>query len=103
MLGRIAGLVREGWPRDEALKATSLFPARLLGLDARLGSVEKGKEADLIFLDADPLDPRARVREVMIGGEIVRRANSSVRPPSLTDPASVAANPRVGRSPEDPD
>ena len=73
MLGRIANLVREGWARSEALKAVTLHPARLLGLDTRLGSIEKGKEADLIFLDADPLDPLARVREVMIAGEIVHR------------------------------
>ncbi|HPM23444.1 MAG TPA: amidohydrolase family protein [Phycisphaerae bacterium] len=73
MLGRIALLVREGWTRAEALKAVTLHPARLLGLDSRLGSIEKDKDADLIFLDADPLDPLARVREVMIAGEIVRR------------------------------
>ncbi len=74
MLGRVANLVREGWSREEALKAVTLNPARLLGLDQRLGSIEKDKDADLIFLDADPLDPRAHVREVMIGGEIVHRA-----------------------------
>jgi imidazolonepropionase-like amidohydrolase len=69
----VAELVREGWPREEALKALTLHPARLLGLEARLGSIEKGKDADLIFLDADPFDPTARVREVMIAGEIVHR------------------------------
>jgi hypothetical protein len=74
MLGRVANLVREGWSREEALKAVTLNPARLLGLDQRLGSIEKDKDADLIFLDGDPLDPRARVREVMILGEIVHRA-----------------------------
>jgi hypothetical protein len=75
MLGRVANLVREGWSREEALKAVTLHPARLLGLDKRLGSIEKDKEADLIFLDGDPLDPRARVREVMILGEIVHRVD----------------------------
>jgi hypothetical protein len=74
MLGRVANLVREGWSREEALKAVTLNPARLLGLDQRFGTIEQGKEADLIFLDGDALDPRARVREVMIGGEIVHRA-----------------------------
>jgi hypothetical protein len=74
VLGRAATLVREGWSREEALKAVTLNPARLLGLDKRLGSIEKDKEADLIFLDGDPLDPRSRVREVMILGEIVHRA-----------------------------
>jgi len=73
MLGRLAELVREGWSREEALKSVTLYPARLLGLETRLGSIEKDKDADLIFLDADPLDPTARVREVMIGGEMVHR------------------------------
>jgi hypothetical protein len=73
ILGRVANLVREGWARSEALKAVTLYPARLLGLDARLGSIEKGKDADLIFLDADPLDPQARVCEVMIAGEVIHR------------------------------
>lgn len=75
MLGRVANLVREGWSREEALKAVTLNPARLLGLDKRLGSIEKDKDADLILLDADPLDPRARVREVMILGEIVHHVD----------------------------
>ncbi len=77
ILSRIAELVREGWPRAEALKSVTLYPACLLGLDARLGSIEKGKDADLIFLDADPLDPTARVREVMIAGEVVHRVEGS--------------------------
>jgi len=75
--GRLADLVREGWSRDLALKAVTLHAARLLGLDARLGSLEKGKDAALIFLDGDPLDPMTRVREVMIGGEIVRAVPSA--------------------------
>lgn len=74
MLGRVAELVREGWSREAALEAVTLHPAALLGLAERLGSIEKGKEADFIFLDADPLAPGAQVREVMIGGEVVHRA-----------------------------
>ena len=71
MLARLAELVRAGWSRDAALASVTLHPARLLGLEKRLGSIEKGKDADLIFLDADPLDPRARVRSVMIAGRVV--------------------------------
>lgn len=70
-LARAAELVQTGWSREEAIKAVTLHPARLLGLEERLGSIEKGKDADLLFLDADPLDPTARVREVMIAGEMV--------------------------------
>ena len=70
-LGRVAELVRDGWDREAALKSVTQYPAELLGLSERLGTIEKDKEADLIFLDADPLDPTARVRGVMIAGEMV--------------------------------
>jgi hypothetical protein len=73
-LPRLAELTRLGWSREAAIKSVTLHPARLLGIDDRFGTIEEGKVADLIFLDADPLDPTAKVREVMIAGEIVHRA-----------------------------
>jgi len=74
MFGRLAELVRAGWSREAALKSVTLHPARLLGLDKRLGSIEQGKDADFVFLDGDPLDPTVRVQAVMIGGQIVHEA-----------------------------
>ena len=71
---RLADLVRAGLPREEALKAVTLNAAKLLGLQDRLGTIEKGKDADLIFLDGDPLAAETRVTRVMIGGEIVWEA-----------------------------
>jgi adenine deaminase len=71
---RLAELVRAGLPRDAALKAVTLNAAKLLGIQDRLGTVEKGKDADLIFLDGDPLGPETRVTRVMIGGDIVWEA-----------------------------
>ncbi len=68
---RLAELVANGWDRAAALKSVTLQPAKLLGIDLRLGSIEKDKDADFIFLNRDPLEPLARVREVMIAGEIV--------------------------------
>lgn len=70
ILQRLADLVRDGWLREDALKSVTLNPARLLGLDARMGSIEKDKEADLIFLDGDPLAAGTTVRKVMIAGEV---------------------------------
>jgi hypothetical protein len=78
VLVRLAELVREGWEREAALKSVTLHPARMLDLEKRFGSIEKGKEADLIFLDGDPLDPTTRVREVMIAGEIVHRVEGDL-------------------------
>ncbi len=72
---RLADLVRAGLPREEALKAVTLYPAQALGMADQLGTIEKGKHADLIFLDGDPLDPHTRVTRVMIDGEIVWEAS----------------------------
>ncbi len=88
VLDRTAGLVKAGWSRSDALKALTLHPARLLGLDHRLGTIEAGRDADLILLDGDPLDPLTRVREVLIAGEMVYRS----RQPDGASP--VAEGPR---------
>lgn len=49
-------LVRGGWTPLEALRAATATPARHLGLDADIGTLETGKLADLLILDANPLD-----------------------------------------------
>lgn len=66
-----ADVVRAGLPRAAAVKALTLNAARFVGLESRLGTIEKGKDADLIFLDGDVLDPSSRVLRVMIAGEVV--------------------------------
>jgi imidazolonepropionase-like amidohydrolase len=66
--------VKHGLPYDEALKAITITPAEILGVDDRVGSIEKGKDADLRILDGDPLELRTRVEMVLIDGEIVHRA-----------------------------
>ena len=71
---QLAELVRVGLPRDAALKSVTLRPAEALGIDKRVGSIEQGKDADLIFLDGDPLAPDTRVKRVMTLGEIVWEA-----------------------------
>jgi len=71
LLPRLAELVRDGWNREAALASVTRNPAVLLGIDDRFGTIETDKQADLIFLDADPLAPGARVRKVMIAGEVV--------------------------------
>ncbi|NKZ06564.1 N-acetylglucosamine-6-phosphate deacetylase [Actinomadura latina] len=58
-----------GLPIEDAARAASLTPARALGIDARTGSLEPGKDADLAVLDDD-----LRVTRVMKQGAIVPRA-----------------------------
>jgi imidazolonepropionase-like amidohydrolase len=63
--------VRQGVPRAEALKAATLWPAEILGLGARLGSIEKGKDATFVLLTGDPLDAQTWVDQVWVDGKVV--------------------------------
>ena len=63
--------VRYGLDRDDALKALTINPAAILGLTGRLGSIQKGRDADLVILDGDPLEPSSRIEMVLIDGNIV--------------------------------
>lgn len=58
---------------DEALRALTLWPAEIFGVADRTGSIVKGKAADLVVFDRNPLRSPARVKLVVIGGEIVDR------------------------------
>ena len=63
--------VREGLDPAAALRAVTLTPARVLGLDGRLGSLEPGKDATLCVWSGDPLDARSRVETAWIEGRQV--------------------------------
>ena len=62
---------RAGLPREEALKAVTIYAAEHLGIADRVGSVERGKDADLVIWDGDPLDARSRAVATIIDGETV--------------------------------
>jgi imidazolonepropionase-like amidohydrolase len=68
LLFRAAELVKHGLPREAALRAVTLVPAEMLGLEKRLGSVEAGKDADLLLFDGDPLAVSSKLRRVFIAG-----------------------------------
>ena len=57
-----------GLPHDEALKAITLYPAQILGVGDRLGSIETGKIADVIVTTGDPLEITTQVEQVYING-----------------------------------
>ena len=57
-----------GLPKGEALKAVTLYPAQILGVADRVGSVEQGKIANLVITDGDLLEARTHVRHLFIGG-----------------------------------
>ncbi len=64
-----------GLPREEALKAITLYPAEIFGLSDRLGTVEAGKIANLIVTNGDPLEITTQVRHLIIQGREVETAN----------------------------
>ena len=60
--------VKHGLDRDTALRALTINPARVAGIDARLGSIEVGKDGDLVIWSGDPLDMFSRVERALIDG-----------------------------------
>ena len=65
--------VSMGLDRAEALRAVTIYPARLLGIDGRVGSIEPGKDADLVILTGDLFDMESRIAATMIDGKVVYR------------------------------
>ena len=61
---------RLGGSPYQMLRALTIHPAKAFGLDDRVGSLEVGKDADIVLYDGDPLDPRTRVMRVWIEGEL---------------------------------
>ena len=55
---------------DDALKSITINPAKLLGIDKRVGSIETGKDADLVLYDGDPFEYTTHVCKVIIDGQI---------------------------------
>jgi imidazolonepropionase-like amidohydrolase len=60
--------VKHGLDRETALRALTINPARVAGIDARLGSIEVGKDGDLVIWSGDPLDMFSRVERALIDG-----------------------------------
>jgi imidazolonepropionase-like amidohydrolase len=60
--------VKDGLDRENALRALTINPARIAGIDDRLGSIEPGKDADLVIWSGDPLDVLSRAVRVFVEG-----------------------------------
>ena len=84
-----AFLVRHGLKEEHALAAITINGARAMMLDARVGSIEVGKDADLVLLDGHPFDLTAdRIERVMVDGVIEYERPASVR---VVAPTAIAA------------
>ncbi len=63
---------REGMNEEEALRAITIRSAEAIGEDHRVGSIEEGKDADIVIYNGHPFDLRNTVKFVMINGEVVK-------------------------------
>ncbi len=63
--------VHFGLSPEDALRSITLEPARILGLEERIGSLEKGKDADLVLYDGDPFEYTSHVCKVLVEGQVV--------------------------------
>jgi imidazolonepropionase-like amidohydrolase len=89
-----ATAVKHGMKRTEALKSITLYPAQLIGVSDRLGSIQPGKEATLIFLTSDPLDAQTWVDKVMVAGEIVYEKEKDKRLKKLLEKPKEIQTPK---------
>ena len=80
-IANAARAVEAGLPKDEALKAMTIYPAQLFGLAEQLGSIEKGKLANLIVTSGDILAKDTKVKHVFVDGKHFEiKAEAAPRP-----------------------
>ena len=80
-LAGIRKAVDKGLPRDVALRAVTLTPAEILGVADRMGSIEKGKIANVVVWSGEPLTREAKVKMVFVDGELYEPEERPAGPP----------------------
>ena len=70
--------VQSGMDEMDALRAITIVPARIVGLSDRVGSLEIGKDADILVTSGNPLDYRTTVTAVFINGTPVKQEDSTI-------------------------
>ena len=63
--------VREGMTEKEALKAITINAAEITGISDRVGSIEKGKDADIVIFNGNPLELKTTVQKTIISGVVI--------------------------------
>ncbi|MCY0878301.1 MAG: amidohydrolase [Firmicutes bacterium] len=69
--------VREGMDEQEAIRAITLTPAELSGVADRLGSLDPGKDGDVVIWDGHPFEYKSRVAKTIIRGQVVYDINQA--------------------------
>ena len=65
--------VREGLPESEAIKAITINAAEIIGVEDRVGSLEVGKDADIVIFSGHPFDYQTIPELVMVNGKIYKQ------------------------------
>ena len=73
LLWEAAIAAANGLGMERALEAVTLSPARILGIDDRVGSIEVGKDADLALFDGDPFEYTSHICGVIIESEVLTK------------------------------
>jgi len=74
-----ANAVAYGLPYEEALKAVTLYPAHIFGLDEQIGTLEQGKLANVIVTNGDPFELTTDVKYLFIRGQLTSLDNRHLR------------------------
>lgn len=88
--------VKEGLDRVTALRSMTINPAEMLGLDARVGSLEVGKDGDVVLWDGDPLEIMSRARTVLVEGRPVYHYDDTLGRGVTVDPYQALGAGAVG-------
>lgn len=110
-----ARAIEAGLPKDEALKALTIYPAQIFGVSEQLGSIEKGKIANLIVASGDLFARDTKIKHTFVDGKqyIIKEAPAPQRfgggpggpggpgggRPGGGRPPNAAANPEVAQAP----
>jgi len=65
--------IKDGMSFENALKSITINPAKALGIDNRVGSIEIGKDADIAVFDGDPFKARTKTCFTIVNGEVAYR------------------------------
>ncbi len=95
--------VKQGLPKDAALRAATLTAAEILGVDERLGSIQQGKMANLIVADGDLFADQTHIQSVYVGGARfdVGPAKIAAARPALNPATPPAPRPTVATTPRE--
>lgn len=80
-LAGVRKAIEKGLPRETALRALTLTPAEILGVADRMGSIDKGKIANIVVWSGEPLTKEAKVKMVFVDGELYEPEEKPAGPP----------------------